>query len=283
MTAYPGNYPENGVLSGLAVIPPELQRPVLDTPETDPLPASANVQYVGPVVWQRSDSSLPEWVQRSPEKPIIWVYSGNPRYAPVPTPIDSIVVIRAAIASLGRRTCVRGAYDWLPGLEFEALPANFFHAAHLPGHSMAAHCDLMVHHGGYRSVMTGLQSGTPAAAARVFKVEFRIAVAQRILNGESVSSLSSQYKIKRSVLYRWRDAYRDKGKAGFGQPEGRRPGPKRNAIAKSSNTADERIVELERRLGRMALENDFLRRAFKRVKEARSKSNAPGEARCTEK
>jgi transposase-like protein len=52
--------------------------------------------------------------------------------------------------------------------------------------------------------------------AACFKVEFRVAVAQRILNGESVSSLSSQYKIKRSVLYRWRDAYRDKGKAGFG-------------------------------------------------------------------
>jgi transposase len=120
-------------------------------------------------------------------------------------------------------------------------------------------------------------------AARVFKVEFRIAVAQRILNGESVSSLSNQYKIKRSVLYRWRDAYRDKGKAGFGQPRGPRPGAKRNAQAKPSTTADERIVELERRLGRMALENDFLRRAFKRVKEARSKSNAPGEARCTEK
>jgi transposase-like protein len=52
-------------------------------------------------------------------------------------------------------------------------------------------------------------------SARVFKVEFRIAVAQRILNGESVSSLSSQYKIKRSVLYRWRDAYREKGKGGY--------------------------------------------------------------------
>ena len=63
------------------------------------------------------------------------------------------------------------------------------------------------------------------AAARVFKVEFRIAVAQRILNGESVSSLSSQYKIKRSVLYRWRDAYREKGKGWFrpaqGAPAGR--------------------------------------------------------------
>jgi transposase-like protein len=121
------------------------------------------------------------------------------------------------------------------------------------------------------------------AAARVFKVEFRTAVAQRILNGESVSSLSRQYKIKRSLLYRWRDAYREMGTAGFGRRRGPRPGAKRNAIAKPSTTADERIVELERRLGRMALENDFLRRAFKRVKEARSKSNAPGEARCTEK
>jgi transposase len=121
------------------------------------------------------------------------------------------------------------------------------------------------------------------AAARVFKVEFRIAVAQRILNGESVSSLSSQYEIKRSVLYRWRDSYRDKARAGFGQPRGPRPGTKRNALSKPSTTANERIVELERRLGRMALENDFLRRAFKRVKEARSKNNAPGETRCTEK
>jgi transposase len=121
------------------------------------------------------------------------------------------------------------------------------------------------------------------AATRVFKVEFRIAVAQRILNGESVSSLSNQYKIKRSLLYRWRDAYREKGKAGFGQPRGPKPGWKRNAIAEPSTTAEERIAELERRLGRMALENDFLKRAFKRVKEARSKNSVPGEARCTEK
>jgi transposase len=120
-------------------------------------------------------------------------------------------------------------------------------------------------------------------AARVFKVEFRIAVAQRLLNGESVSSLSNQYKIKRSVLYRWRDSYREKGKAGFGQPRGPRPGWKGSAIANPSTTAEERMAELERRLGRMALENDFLKRAFKRVKEARSKNSAPGEARCTEK
>jgi transposase-like protein len=40
------------------------------------------------------------------------------------------------------------------------------------------------------------------AGARVFRVEFRIAVARRIRNGESVSALSNELKIKRSVLYR---------------------------------------------------------------------------------
>ena len=124
------------------------------------------------------------------------------------------------------------------------------------------------------------------AGARVFRVEYRIAVARRILNGESVSALSNELKIKRSVLYRWRDAYRDQGAAGLSRPKGRPPGATTKAISKSNAgvvAADQKIAELERRLGRMALENDFLRRAFKRVKAARSKSSAPGEARCTEK
>ena len=98
------------------------------------------------------------------------------------------------------------------------------------------------------------------AAARVFRVEFRIAVAQRILNGESVSALSREFKIKRSVLYRWRDAYRDKGRAGLSRPEGRPPGSVDGGtpLRSQSTAADRRIAELERRLGRMALENDFL-------------------------
>jgi transposase len=124
------------------------------------------------------------------------------------------------------------------------------------------------------------------AAARVFTVEFRVAVAERILNGESVSALSNELKIKRSVLYRWRDWYREQGVAGLSRRKGR---PPRNPVIAVSQpsvhaaAADQRVAELERRLGRLALENDFLRRAFKRVKEARSKNNAAGETRCTEK
>ena len=138
---------------------------ILGTPETDPLPASANAQYVGPIVWQRSNAELPEWVSElSSDRPIVWVYSGNPRYAPVPTPIDSIVVIRAAIAALRGEpvhVVLTTGFQDLPG-ELGTLPPNFSHASYLPGHAMAADCDLMVHHGGHGSVMTGLQAGTPA-------------------------------------------------------------------------------------------------------------------------
>lgn len=120
-------------------------------------------------------------------------------------------------------------------------------------------------------------------AVRVFEVEFRVAVAQRIINGESVSALSSELKIKRSVLYRWRDFYRDQGEAGLNRRRGRPLAEAASGLVKAETPAappDSRVAELERRLGRMALENDFLRRAFRRVKEARSNNNADGEARC---
>ena len=124
------------------------------------------------------------------------------------------------------------------------------------------------------------------AAARVFKEEFRIRVAERILNGESVSALSNELKIKRSVLYRWRDGYRERGAAGLSRRRGRPPGRISSTVSKvgsDATAAERKIAELERRLGRLGLENDFLRRAFKRVEAARSNNTAPGEARCTEK
>ena len=59
---------------------------------------------------------------------------------------------------------------------------------------------------------------------RVFTKEFKEGVAQRIVNGESVSALHQEFQIKRSVLYRWRDAYRKDGAAGLQRSPGRPPG-----------------------------------------------------------
>jgi UDP:flavonoid glycosyltransferase YjiC (YdhE family) len=138
---------------------------IVGTPETEQLPANAKVDYVGPIVWQNSTMVLPEWVTALDHgQPLVWIYSGNPRYAGAPTPIDSIVVIRTAIAALAEapvHVVLTTGYQELPA-EFGNLPANFHHAAYLPGMAMAQRSNLMVHHGGHGSVMTGLLAGTPA-------------------------------------------------------------------------------------------------------------------------
>jgi transposase len=123
---------------------------------------------------------------------------------------------------------------------------------------------------------------------RVFTPEFRLSIVKRIQKGETVRALSQELKIRRTLLYRWCDSYRREGRAGLERGTGRPP-RFRNRMAPGKRRADSaeiarnKIAELERRLGRMALENDFLKRAFQRVKEAHSASNAPGDRRCTEK
>jgi transposase-like protein len=85
-----------------------------------------------------------------------------------------------------------------------------------------------------------------SAQNRVFSREFKESVARRIVNGESVSALHQEFQIKRSVLYRWRDAYRKDGVAGLQRPPGRPPGVPNPPRPSSSpeDAAARRIAEL---------------------------------------
>jgi len=119
---------------------------------------------------------------------------------------------------------------------------------------------------------------------RVYTQEFKEAVARRLVNGESVSAVYDELQIRRSVLYRWRDAYRKEGAAGLrltGRPSGV-PNPPRPA-GNAQEASARRIVELERKIGQQALDVDFLTRAFKRVKESRQKNTGTGGTASTEK
>ena len=144
---------------------------IVGSPESDPVAPDANVTWIGPMVFLRGDAALPAWVDQlggrnghSGGRPLIWVYSGNPRYFTSATPVDSIVVIRASIAALADEpvdVVLTTGYQELPA-ELGQLPANFRHAAYLPGPLMAERADLIVFHGGHSSVMTCLKAGTPA-------------------------------------------------------------------------------------------------------------------------
>ena len=140
---------------------------IVGTPETDPVSPTARVTHIGPIVWQRGNAELPPWVASlNSNQPLVWVYSGNPRYAGTAgsTACDSIVVIRAAIAALADaplHVVLTTGYQDVPA-EIGALPANFHHAAYLPGRAMAERSQLMVHHGGHSSVMQSLAAGVPS-------------------------------------------------------------------------------------------------------------------------
>ena len=144
---------------------------VVGTPETDPLPAGSDVTYIGPILWQKQGAELPGWIrERSRERPLIWVYSGNPRYASGGEVLDSAVVLQTCIVALGGEevdVVVTTGHHEFPR-EMLPLPANFRHEPYLPGLAMAEQSDLLIHHGGYGSCQTqpGAFQGKRAAGGR---------------------------------------------------------------------------------------------------------------------
>jgi len=112
---------------------------------------------------------------------------------------------------------------------------------------------------------------------RRHSLEFKIEIAQRMLAGESSAALSRQHRLPRSMMYRWRNAYREEGASGLQKTGGRPPGRSSGAATSSGGTTERvlrrRIAELEQKVGRQTVENDFLRRVFKRVSEL---PKAPG-------
>jgi len=115
---------------------------------------------------------LPDWINDlSQEKPVIWVYPGNPRYMPgVSTPVDSAVILHACTAALADeevQVVLTTGHHPLPK-EVLPLPANFRHEPYVPGLAMAERSDLLIHHGGYGSCQTGLYTGTPAVIIPTF-------------------------------------------------------------------------------------------------------------------
>lgn len=144
---------------------------MLGIPETDPLPEGTPATYVGPILWQNTEAKLPDWIDKlDREKPVIWVYSGNPRYFRSGIPMDGAVILQVcieALASEAVQVVVTTGHHTLPE-EFLPLPANFRHEAYVPGLDMANRCDLMIHHGGYGSCQTGLYTGTPAVIIPTF-------------------------------------------------------------------------------------------------------------------
>ena len=101
---------------------------------------------------------------------------------------------------------------------------------------------------------------------RKFSREFKIKVVEAYESGASAVELSRQFEIHPNVIYSWAGEYRRDPANAFQSGENQHD---------SSRVDEQRLAELERLVGRLALENDFLKKALSHAKNILSKGN-PG-------
>jgi len=111
-------------------------------------------------------------------------------------------------------------------------------------------------------------------------LEFKRAAVARLLPGVKISALAEELGICRQRLYEWRDA------SAAGDEQLRRPGRPKHPMRVRSRSGDptgaqQRVAELERKVGQQQLELDFFQEALRRVETSRRPSNEPGAAAST--
>jgi transposase-like protein len=120
---------------------------------------------------------------------------------------------------------------------------------------------------------------------RRFGRAFKLEVVGRMLAGESGTGLSRELGIKRTILYRWRDAVREGGEEALRDGAGRPSGVEKAAMAlargpaaraRDLSEARRQIVDLERKVGEQQVALDFFRGALQRIKASGQPSDGNG-------
>lgn len=88
---------------------------------------------------------------------------------------------------------------------------------------------------------------------RKFTKEFKLTVVREFTSGVSAAELTRKYDIHGNLVYKWSQEYRLNPSGAFrSAPSGEHPA-----------TDEQRIAELERVIGRLTMENEFLKKALK--------------------
>ncbi len=91
---------------------------------------------------------------------------------------------------------------------------------------------------------------------RTFTTEFKEAAVRRLELGASIAEVARACEVNPNVLHRWRRELRDHGAKAF-SGNGK------------SRAEENHVAELERKVGRQAMEIDFLLRCLQHVEEQR--------------
>ena len=90
-----------------------------------------------------------------------------------------------------------------------------------------------------------------------FTREFKLKVVRAYESGTSVAELTRQFDIHANLVYKWTQEYRNNPAGAF------------HGTASETDTvqtAEQRVAELERIIGRLTVENDFLKKALQHAR-----------------
>jgi transposase len=108
----------------------------------------------------------------------------------------------------------------------------------------------------------------------VYSRDLKIAAMRALDAGASHGEVARKYQLSPKLLERWRTEWRIKGEFSF-------PGIGRRAEVPLEDS--QRIVELERKIGQLTMENDFLKKALRHFKEHHPPAAVSGADVCSSK
>ena len=106
--------------------------------------------------------------------------------------------------------------------------------------------------------------------------DLKIAAMRALDAGSANGEIARKYQLSPKLLERWRGEWRARGELAF-------PGSGRRGVDLPALDDSRRIAELERKIGQLTMENDFLKKALQHFRDHHPPAVVSGADACLEK
>ena len=110
----------------------------------------------------------------------------------------------------------------------------------------------------------------------VYSRDLKVTLMRALDAGSTAGELARKYQLSPKLLERWRAEWRAKGESAF-------PGLGRRGLDHPALDEAHRIDELERKIGQLTMENDFLKKALQHFRDHHPPAVVSGAAVCLKK
>jgi transposase-like protein len=110
----------------------------------------------------------------------------------------------------------------------------------------------------------------------VYSRDLKIAAMRALDAGSTTGEIARKYQVSPHLLERWRGEWRAKGDLAF-------PGIGRRGAGLPAVDDARRIAELERKIGQLTMENDFLKKALQHLRDHHPPAVVSGAVVCLKK